>query len=376
MPIFAINRKDPLSLLRLSDKRVHRVIHVLVWITLFIFPSILLYQEERDNIFLIFNYIQTVLYFIVFYINYLWLIPRLFFRNRKVLYLACAAALIFTSILLMEITDRQFFRSHRLEKTGAGPPPLPPALDPSKPRPPGRPGDGPAKGWPVYNFILITGLITGVSLGIRFSEKLVRNEKMRKEAEKEKLNTQLALLRNQINPHFLFNTLNSIYGLALTRSEQTADAVMKLSDMMRYVIQDVNQDRISLASELEYIRQYVELQKLRLSRNVEVNFSIEGDPESLGIAPMMLIPFIENAFKFGTTAHGEAVIGLMVKIYGAILSFSAINQIFEGRPQNETFGIGVSNTRQRLQMIYPGRHILEITENGKTYRVNLTIDLS
>jgi sensor histidine kinase YesM len=234
----------------------------------------------------------------------------------------------------------------------------------------------PGKGWPLYNFMLITSLITGLSLGFRFSDKLIQNEKKRKEAEKEKLNTELAMLKNQINPHFLFNTLNTIYSLALMKSDLTAEAVMKLSDMMRYVIQDVNHDQVPLETEIEYIRYYVELQKLRLSDNVDLQLEIRGDPQPFRIAPMILIPFVENAFKYGTTSRGSATILVKITIGDKFLDFRVSNQIFESRNNNETFGIGINNTRQRLQLTYPGKHDLELTNNGKVYIVNLRIDMS
>ena len=130
-----------------------------------------------------------------------------------------------------------------------------------------HPGDkppAPIRNVPLFNFFLTSCLVTGLSLGLRFSEKLLLNEKMRKEAEKEKLHTELAFLKHQINPHFLFNTLNSIYSLALIKSDQTANAVMILPDMMRYVIQDEEHETVPLEPELEYLIHYIELQKIRL----------------------------------------------------------------------------------------------------------------
>jgi sensor histidine kinase YesM len=243
------------------------------------------------------------------------------------------------------------------------------------PAPPGDKPPSPMKNWPLFNFLFTSCLVTGLSLGLRFSEKLLLNEKMRKEAEKDKLNTELAFLKHQINPHFLFNTLNSIYSLALIKSDMTAEAVMKLSDMMRYVIQDVSHDKVSLELELEYMVHYVELQKIRLSKNVDVQLHLEGDAKPYQIPPLILVPFIENAFKYGTSSHENAMIRIDLKLHAGLLNFKVANQIFAGREKQETFGIGIKNTQQRLNLIYPGRHHLELTSNEQVFIVNLEISL-
>ena len=214
-----------------------------------------------------------------------------------------------------------------------------------------------------------------MSLGLRLSEKLLLNEKIRKETEKEKLNTELTLLKHQINPHFLFNTLNSIYSLALIKSDMTAEAVMKLSDMMHYVIRDVEHKMVPLELELEYLDHYVELQKIRLNEKVDVQIKIEGDPSPYEIPPMILFPFIENAFKYGTSSHENVVIRIDLTIEKGTLAFRVTNPVFSGREKPETFGIGIQNTRKRLSLIYPGKHKLELTSNDRIFIVNLEIAL-
>ena len=361
----------------LPGKKVHILIHAMIWIILFFFPSYFLYRDSHNDVnFLWLNYTQTILYFITFYVNYLWLIPFFFFKRQKILYFLVAMILVIAATIMMESVHSSFFK----QKFGQGQEFQPRKMMPGQPRmfiPDGMaPGARPAKGWPVYNFILITCLVTGLSLGLRFSDKLVQNEKKRKEAEKEKLNTELAMLKNQINPHFLFNTLNSIYSLALMKSDMTAEAVMKLSDMMRYVIQDVRFEKVPLQTELDYIRYYIELQQLRITDNVSLELKIKGDTEHYMIAPMIIIPFVENAFKYGTTSHEHATILVDILVHKNILDFKVSNQIFAGREKNETFGIGITNTRQRLQLIYPEKHELKLTNNGKVYIVNLKIDLT
>jgi two-component system, LytTR family, sensor kinase len=361
----------------LTGKKVQLLLHVLVWTILFIFPSYLLYIDSRQEVnFLYHNYIQTTIYAIIFYINYFLLIPYLFFRKKKALYFASAFILVVLMTLLMEIPNKYLMPERKM-------PPMQTLA--RQPFPQNRPGLGPPladkmpkpfRGWPLYNFVLISFLVSGFSLGLKFSGKLMKNEKKHKEAEKEKINTELIMLKTQINPHFLFNSLNTIYSLALIKSELTPEAIMKLSDMMRYVLQDVEKEYVPLDLEIQYIRHYVELQKLRLSNNVDLQLKISGDPEELEIPPMILIPFVENAFKYGTSSHEKAVIIIEIRLDGKTLDFKVSNQIFPGREEKETFGIGINNTRQRLQLIYPDKHMLMLTNNGKVFIVNLNIQMN
>jgi two-component system, LytTR family, sensor kinase len=320
---------------------------------------------------------QLAFYAAIFYLSYFWLVPRYFFTGKKLAWFLSSVLMTVLFTLLLGVMTYRFDPFFFGEKQGAPPGMAQPQVRARQMTPP--PGQGPPKPlkyWPFFNFLLTSGLVTGLSLGLRLSEKLVLNEKIRKEAEKEKLHTELALLKHQINPHFLFNTLNSIYSLALMKSDQTAEAVMKLSDMMRYVIQDVGHDTVPLSQELEYLGYYVELQKIRLSGNTEIRMDIGGDPAPYNIPPMILVPFIENAFKYGTSTHENSVIGITLRIDSGVMTFRVSNQVFGGREKPETFGIGIQNTRQRLNLVYPGRHRLALSNDGKTFMVNLEINLA
>jgi len=151
---------------------------------------------------------------------------------------------------------------------------------------------------------------------------------------------------------------------------------MKLSDMMRYVIQDVERETVPLEMEVQYIRHYVDFQKLRLSDNVDLQLKITGDCDAFAIPPMILIPFVENAFKFGTSSHEKAVIIITIRVDAEFLKFRASNQLFPGREVRDTFGIGINNTRQRLQLIYPDKHELRLTNNGRIFIVDLNIQMA
>jgi len=364
---------------RISGNKIKALLHVVVWAVLFIFPAYLILRDsERDKVFALAAWLQFAFYAVIFYTSYLWLAPRYFFSGKKRTYFIYSGIVIlfFTVFLglIFSWVDPQFRGAGGSRRMRPG------MMQGGMQRvrawpPPGQRPPSPVMYWPLFNFLLTSGLVTGLSLGLRFSEKLVLNEKIRKEAEKEKLHTELSLLKHQINPHFLFNTLNSIYSLALVKSDQTAEAVMKLSEMMRYVFQDAEQEMVPLAHELEYVGNYVEFQKIRLSGNMAVDMQTEGDPQPYRIPPMILIPFIENAFKYGTSSHENSVIRIAIRIGGGMLDLFVSNRVFPGRSNAENPGIGIQNTSRRLNLLYPARHRLVLTEKEGVFKAELNIRL-
>jgi hypothetical protein len=197
-----------------------------------------------------------------------------------------------------------------------------------------------------------------------------------KQSEKEKMNAELAFLKAQINPHFLFNTLNSIYALALGKSDKTAYAVVKLSGMMRYVISDANRDLVPLEKELGYIGDYIELQKMRSGEDLNLQYVSDGDTAGLMIAPLMLIPFIENAFKHGVNTEEDTDIRISIVIKGSELVLAVSNRkVSKAHHGEDKSGLGIENTRSRLQLVYPFRHELSITDNEKDFIVYLKLRL-
>jgi hypothetical protein len=195
-------------------------------------------------------------------------------------------------------------------------------------------------------------------------------------AREEKLNAEIAFLKAQINPHFLFNTLNSIYSLALTGSDKTADAVLKLSGMMRYSVHEAHRDEVSLEDEINYLNNYVQLQTLRLTPNVQVHYEVTGQTIGKMIEPFLLLPFVENAFKYGVSPEEDAKIDIVISVTGNELVLRASNlkvRLREG--QNTGLGLGISTTKRRLELSYPGKHDLDIQENQKEFKITLKIQL-
>ncbi|MBA3828018.1 MAG: histidine kinase [Taibaiella sp.] len=192
---------------------------------------------------------------------------------------------------------------------------------------------------------------------------------------KEKLNTEISFLKAQINPHFLFNTLNSIYSLTLTKSDKAPDAVVKLSGMMRYTISDAHESYVPLEKEITYIRNYIELQKLRLAEKVRITFDTDGDMDTSNIAPFILIPFIENAFKFGVNPEEDSEIVITIHTKAGNLELRVFNKKVYVQHKEEGTGLGIENTRRRLNLLYPGRHALSIRDTDEDFTVLLIIDL-
>jgi LytS/YehU family sensor histidine kinase len=192
----------------------------------------------------------------------------------------------------------------------------------------------------------------------------------------------LDFLRSQINPHFLFNALNTIYGTAIQeKAERTCEAVERLGEMMRFMLQENLQEKISLTREIEYINHYISLQKLRTDQNpiVKIDACIEPQETHAQISPMLLIPFVENAFKHGISLREPSHIRVSLDMKDKKLYFD-VNNSKHTRPDNDPeknkSGIGLSNVKQRLQLLYPGKHELIIRETGKDFFVHLTIELS
>ena len=226
----------------------------------------------------------------------------------------------------------------------------------------------------------LVGLATfGVAASIRGFAAYEEQKKAEQAANRRRLEAEIALLKSQINPHFLLNTLNNLYALSLTDPEQTPPAIYKLSEMVSYILYECAQPRVPLRRDLEFIESYIELQRLRLSPNVELRVALpQNVAEHLMIEPMVLIPFIENAFKHGLTTKAPCDIQIAIELSGRHLQLTVDNLILPTQPvrRGEPSGVGLANTRQRLGHSYPGRHELRIIESEERHRVELDLDLT
>lgn len=223
----------------------------------------------------------------------------------------------------------------------------------------------------IWFFFLV---VTGFSLAIELTFELFRQILSRQEIEAEKNKAELALYKAQINPHFLFNILNTLYALVLSGSDKTESAFVKFSGILRYMYSQSGSELIPAERELEYIRQYVELQKLRLNEHTHVELEVEVADGQVLVPSMLLITFIENAFKYGTSSEVDCTVRICVRVDDHHLLFETENMVMRFR-EDGLRGIGIENCRKRLELLYPGRYELEAGAENGIYRVNLDIRL-
>jgi two-component system, LytTR family, sensor kinase len=356
-----------------SGKKLIVFLHLFSWIVLFILPNYWLaleFGKDRfTDIFLIFiSFAQVIAYAIVFYVNYLWLIPKLFFKNRKSIY--------FLSIIVLIIGIGFLFNLSRSD----GPPmkysPVENRMNIPQPHN-DEPGHHPSMGRPTYDYFLISIIISGFGLGLRFSEKLVKNENQRKEAEKEKLNSELAFLKNQVSPHFFFNTLNNIYSLVQINSEDSQKAILQLSKLMRYLLYESNQGNTLLSHEINFMKNYIDLMKLRVSNKVDIDVTFPDKFDDIVIPPLLFIPFIENAFKHGISYQEPSYVKILMKMESGKLYFICNNSLKMAKDESilSDSGIGLENVKKRLKLLFPETHKLTIDQAVNSYNVNLIIDV-
>jgi sensor histidine kinase YesM len=219
-------------------------------------------------------------------------------------------------------------------------------------------------------------VIAGAAASIRGFREFESKKKEEEEANKKRLEAELNLLKSQINPHFLLNTLNNLYGLAVTEPDKTPDALLKLSALVRYLLYECNAPKVKLSSEVDFVMNYIELQKLRLppSNQLQIEFP-STIPSDVWIEPMILLPFIENAFKHGISGQREGTIEIKLALKEGVLALFVKNQQLKHTDNMDPVGIGLNNTQQRLNFSYPHQHSLNIKDDGDSYSISLSINL-
>ena len=234
------------------------------------------------------------------------------------------------------------------------------------------------KNWFRFDFpgLLMIFLSFGTSTSIRLLRRDQQERLMRQELEKEKISTELSFLKAQINPHFFFNTLNSIYALTSLNVASAQKAIHMLSAMMRYVLYDSTREQCTLKQEIEFVANYIELMKLRLPEKVSVNFKKPENAQHVLIAPMLLLPYIENAFKHGISSQQKSTIDIDITLHEKQLKMRVVNTIFDSSGLKlEGSGIGIQNTQRRLELIYPNAHNVSSTRQDGHYIVVFELDL-
>jgi len=230
-----------------------------------------------------------------------------------------------------------------------------------------------------YWYFFFTFIIAGSSTIFKIVSDWIRYQRDRRDLQTQTMQSELKFLKSQINPHFLFNTLNNLYALTLKKSDKAPEIVIKLSEMMRYMLYECNERRVPLSKEVNYIRNYLDLERLRQGENIEIKFEITGRMNDQKIAPLMFIPFLENSFKHGLNNHlSKGFVTINLNVEEKEIQFDIENSKAESLPAIEhrrSGGIGLVNVRRRLNLLYPDHYQLEIRDNPNTYGVFLSLDL-
>ena len=225
--------------------------------------------------------------------------------------------------------------------------------------------------------MLIVSLISGIKLIQHNYKSILKNEDLKNKILQTQLQLkkqELSMLKMQIHPHFLFNSLNTIYGFALKKRDEAPEMILKLSNLLDYILYQIEKPTVSLENEINHLEDYISLEKLRFHDTLEVNLIKGDDISEMYIAPMLLIPFVENSFKHGAIIDGSLAIMIAVKRNSEMLFFEVENSVLE--KTNDSTGIGLENIKKRLEMLYPNAYTLEINRTDKLFKVQLAININ
>lgn len=222
--------------------------------------------------------------------------------------------------------------------------------------------------------LFLSGFMLVSSCIIKFAVDWFLTQRIHSKLESEKKDMELQFLKSQLNPHFLFNSLNNIYSLAYQKSDKTADAILKLSELMRYMIYESNDSSVDLSKEVDYVQSYVQLQRLRFKDGASVEVNINGEIDGQKIIPLILISFVENAFKHGVANDPTDPIKINISANTQILHFSVTNK--KNKTNKDAIGgVGLNNVERRLQLLYPDRYKLNVVNSATHYTTELMLDL-
>lgn len=297
--------------------------------------------------------------------------PKLYIKGKTTFYFT-SLFLILATLIFIRPFDRLMFdlkpKPNAFEHSQMPKPPFdskPPNMDQQRPGPK----------IDVLSVFLFLIVIT-VEVIIATNKQLNLTTQRALSAEAEKSQAELSFLKAQVNPHFLFNTLNNIYTLAIIKHDNTAPSIMKLSNIMRYITDEAGDEFVSLNNEINCIEDFISLHKLRLGKKTELIYELNGNLEKeRKIAPLILMAFVENVFKYGISNHKSNKLIIRLALEDNVLSLFCQNSIHPDKINKERSGIGLTNTKKRLQYIYPDKHILEINDDDNLFTVKLTIYL-
>lgn len=358
--------QEPL-VLKSRNKFITVLIHILIWavmgMVLFVYQPLSMGIAVPYQLW-IKQAIVMLMLITAFYLNSRILVPQFLLKNRVRDFLILLVMLVAAIVVINHFTD-PWLRLPQLMDAAfhhRGPP---------------------KRGSHRFDFsismIAISSFVLGISTSITAIQKWQHDQQHKQELVQEKISSELSFLKAQINPHFFFNTLNNIYALTVVDVEKSREAIHKLSRMMRYLLYETQRGTTLLSKEIGFVKDYIDLMQLRLTDRVTLSFNHPENLKDIQIAPMLFLPFVENAFKHGISATQKSDIRIEISQTGNQLGLVVVNSIFKEQPQSVegTSGIGLVNTRRRLDLMYPDQYTLNISELSadNQYIVNLKINL-
>jgi two-component system, LytTR family, sensor kinase len=364
----------------INEKTSRILLHFLIWAVILGLPIYAARRFQMGRHFLLTYYTITAISALIFYINYLFLVPALFFHKKRYRYYISVLALLFIFYFISDFASERIFSI--ISKNSNSDQILRQPGEEQRLRLPPIQTRRPAFVIAMPNAQLIGYMSSSLfmvflSLGFRVLERQSKIEKLQEEMEKANLNAQLSLLKNQISPHFFFNTLNNIYSLIGRNNEDSKNAVIKLSKMMRYVLNESGEDNKLLSEEIEFMNNYIDLMKLRIGAKTKLTVNFPAVYKDLIIPHLLFISLIENAFKYGISVQEESYVNISLVCEEKNILFKCENGLPESNsgPIFASTGIGLENLKKRLSLLYPERHELEINRSKNKFEVNLIIQL-
>jgi len=340
----------------MTNKKIYAVLmHVGFWSLVFLWP--LLSYEELTQVQYVVNrnWLATCSLCVVFYINYFILVDQYFFKNKKALFYVLNLSLILAVFFLVnQLLELIIFSptrdGHRIREVRSN---------------------------MVSSIQLILPIILGIGMcvGLKMNKKWTRNELLLQKVKQTQLDAEIKYLRYQIQPHFLFNTLNNIYALIDSAPKSAKTSIHSLSKMMRYLLHDSAASKVPLVKEIEFLERYIDLMQLRVSSNLNLEKSVPIINQPIQIAPLLLITFVENAFKHGIDAVNPSHIKIELTIGKDEIHYSVINSSFPQNEKTTDSGIGLENLKKRLELLYPNRYELWSEERDDIYTSKLILNL-
>lgn len=338
-----------------KKKWVIVALHVLIWLIVFLTPYIFSAdmdggRRREDSERQPFLYLRTALnlfWVVLFYVNVTQLLPRLIYKRKTGLYALALLAIFCLMVLADDLFFHLFIRSRSFSVANSI----------------------------KHNFIPFV-LIVAVSSAYKAISDKTAADILIREKQSENLKTELSFLRSQISPHFLFNVMNNIVALVRLKSDELEPTVMKLSSLMQYMLYETDEERVLLRSEAEYLQNYIDLQKQRFGPELTLNVVFDIQEDWHTIEPMLLIPFVENAFKHGNGLMEHPQIDIYLKVAGNQLELAVKNKYKKSKAiKDKTSGIGLANVRRRLELLYPDSHVLTVDPEDDWFNIHLHLTL-